>query len=173
MDTTLVTSNKDRQQIKSWMTLRNVFRNVEKHETFLYVSKECVEPNAAQLLPSDRKYWTSPESERHGLWIHSGLRCQRAMLSVQSVIQWNWTPPPLVQRGPWHPARPACLNIRSHPEAWDSSPPEAVNPDWAAALYFTESAYRVPRGVYSHKSSVSFEARHSCFFCLRFWHVEL
>lgn len=78
-----------------------------------------------------------------------------------------------VQHGPWHPGCPACLNIRSHPEAWDSSPPEAVSPLGAAALYFTERAYRVPRGGYSHRGSVSFGARCSCAFCLQFWQVEL
>ncbi len=73
----------------------------------------------------------------------------------------NWVS---VQHPPWHPNSFACLNIRSHPDAWDSSPPKAANPIWAAALYFIERAYRVPRGAYSHGRNVSFWSQ--MFLCL-------
>lgn len=80
----------------------------------------------------------------------------------------NW-----VSHGPWQPGPPACLDIRSHTEDWDSSPPKAGNPAWAAALCLAQSAYRVPRGGHSHRGSVSYGATCSCTFCLQFWQVEL
>lgn len=77
---------------------------------------------------------------------------QRMMWCSQSGVTW-----PLVS------GRPAWLNIRSHPEAWDSSPPGAVNPIWAAALRL-ESMYRVSWDEYSHSGSVSFGVWSSCAF---------
>lgn len=62
------------------------------------------------------------------------LLCHTEKLNIHTN---NWVS---FQHGPWH----FCLthlNITGHPEAWDSSPPEAVNLIWAAALYFIARAY--------------------------------
>lgn len=107
---------------------------------------------------------------RQRLWIHWGLRCLRVMLSIRSVIQGNRISTQTTVC-PFKMAR-GSLNIRSHPEAWDSSPREAVNPIWAAALYFIERRYRVSWGGYSHTVSVSFGVRCSCAFCLQVWQTS-
>lgn len=85
------------------------------------------------------------------------LLCHTGKLNLHTN---NWVS---FQHGPWH----FCLtrlNITGHPEALDSSPPEVVNLIWAAALYFIERAYRVSRGVYSHRGRVSFGVRCLCAF---------
>lgn len=69
-----------------------------------------------------------------------------------------------------HAGRPACLNIRSHPEAWESRRSEPVR---AAALYCLEGVDRVSRGAYSHRGCVSFGVTCSCAFCLQLWLVKL
>lgn len=105
---------------------------------------------------------TSTELLKQQLWFREDLQWLRVMPSVRSAN------PPHKQLGvflTWHLvwSRLGCLNIRSHPKAWDWSPPEAANPVWAAALCL-ERAYRVSWHGYSHRGRVSFRVRSSLAF---------
>lgn len=102
----------------------------------------------------------------------SGVRDRCCQFSLSS----SETEPPHKQLGitcnipPRHAGRPACLNIRSHPEAWESRRSEPVR---AAALCCLEGVDRVSRGAYSHRGCVSFGVTCSCAFCLQLWLVKL